>query len=256
MHFAHKKIALFGFAAGGLFAGSVFAQDTTPVAPVNAPRVYKTPDSKTLTAADPSTEFSCPSGVTSPSGLCGIPYIWYVTLGPKDRTDFGFFVGALSWWQPGFPPATPGWTHNSNWVALNLTNDSDVTIEISPDVPVPCVTTTQPQACDTTGRTGSDLWPAISIYKGLDTTSPQDHVFNPIGNFWATKISYLTSSTKADPKTHTLTFTKYLRAGMYTIDIGGAAAISPYCPQNAPCYSGGKSYQATIVTAPKQLAQQ
>jgi hypothetical protein len=188
MHFAHKKIALFGFAAGSLFAGPVFAQNATPVAPLNEPRVYKTPDSKTLTYTTPSAT--------------GIPYRWWVTLGQKDQTDFGYYVGALSWWQPGNPPTTPGWTHNSNWVALNLTNAAQVTIEISPDVPVPCAPPSQPAACDTTGRTGSDLYPAISIYTGQDTTSPQDHVFNPVGNFWAVNINYLDSSTKSDRKTH------------------------------------------------------
>jgi len=46
-----------------------------------------------------------------------------------------------------------------------MTNAAQVTIEISPDVPVPCAPPSQPAACDTTGRTGSDLYPAISLYR-------------------------------------------------------------------------------------------
>jgi cytochrome c peroxidase len=103
----------------------------------------------------------------------------------------------------------------------------------------PCAPPSQPAACNSTGRTGSDLYPAISVYKGQDTTSPQDHVFNPIGNFWATKITYFDSSYKSDRVTHVLVYKKKLSAGKYTIDIGGAGARSPYCHEGDPCYSGG-----------------
>ena len=161
-----------------------------------------------------------------------------------------YYVGALSWWQPGFPQATPGWTHNSNWIALTLTKTSLVTIQVGPNVPAPCAPPNQPAACNSTGRTGSDLYPAVSIYKGQDTTSPQDHVFNPIGNIWATNITYLDSSSKSDRVTHVLAYKKKLPAGQYTIDIGGAGAVSAYCYQGQPCYSGGQSYQATITTIP------
>jgi hypothetical protein len=223
-----RKIAFLGLAAGSICAWPVFADDGA--------RLFPTPDPAALTYTTPAST--------------GIPYRWWVTLGPHDQVDFGYYVGALSWWQPSNPPATPGWTHNSNWVALTLTSAAVVTIKISPDVPVPCAPPSQPAACDATGRTGSDLYPAVSLYRGQDTTSPVDHVFNPIGNFWAVNINYLDSSAKADRVTHTLTFRKYLPAGKYTINIGGAGAISPYCYQSSPCYSGGQSYQAEITTAP------
>jgi hypothetical protein len=243
MTIAHRKIAALGLAVGGILIWPAYAGNSgnAPFCPPS----YITPTASELTYTVPDE-----SGVTP-----GIPYSWVVTLGREDQTNFGFFVGALSWYQPTFSPPNVGWTHNSNWVALTLTSATMVTIVITPNVPVPCKTTTEPAACDSTGRTGSDLWPAISIYQGQDTTSvtADPHTFNPTGPFWATGLTYLDSSYKSDPRTHTLTYTKYLSAGKFTINIGGAAAKLPYlCSSTAPCYSGGKSYQAFITTTTKQ----
>ena len=246
------KAAVFGLLGSTILAGAVAAgggdgggdRNKPSADPFDPPRIYITPDAKALTYTDPDD--------TKP----GIPYRWWITPGPKDQVNFGYYVGALSWWQPTFAPPNTGWTHNSNWVALTLTKTSWVTIQVGPTIPVPCAPPLQPAACDNTGRTGSDLYPAISIYKGQDTTSvapgtpPDNHVFNPVGNFWATGITYLDSSYKSDRVTHVLVYKKKLPAGKYTIDIGGAGARSPYCYQGQPCYSGGQSYQATITASP------
>jgi hypothetical protein len=202
------------------------------------PRIYITPSPTALTYTTPSPN--------------GIPYRWLVTP-EKTQVNFSYYVGSKSWWEPAnydANPSLPGWTHNTNWIALNLKAKSWVTIEVGPAAPMPCAPPSQPAACDSTGRTGSDIYPAISLYRGYDTTSPQDHVFNPRGSFWAKRLRYISSSSQSDPVTHVLKFRKLLPAGVYTINIGGAAAISPYCSQSAPCYTGGKSYQATINAEP------
>jgi hypothetical protein len=253
MHFTHKKIALFGLLASTVLVGPVAAGggggggggggNNNPSTDLfDPPRIYITPDASALTYTDPSPN--------------GIPYRWWVSPGKK-QVNFGYYVGSKSWWEPAnyqLNPNQPGWTHNSNWIALTLSKKSWVTIEVGPTVPVPCAPPSQPAACDNTGRTGSDLYPAISLYKGQDTTSPQDHTFNPKGPFWATQLTYMDSSKKSDPVTHVLTFTtkKKLDAGQYTVNIGGALAlIDPNCAsadptQVPPACLGGRSYQATI----------
>lgn len=222
-----KNIAALGLLAGGIAVWPAYADD-----PPFCPPGYITPSASELSYTVPD------------DSLPGIPYRWRVTLGSKDETNFGYYVGALSAYQPGFPPPDSGqppedvaWTHNTNWVALTLTSAAKVTIVVRPDVPVPCAPPSQPAACDKpdakpnekTGRTGSDLWPAISLYRGQDTTtfSSYPHVFNPSGNFWAKGLNYVDNTYKSDPETHMLTYTKYLKAGQYTINIGGAAARLP-----------------------------
>ncbi len=228
--------------AGALIASAILARQaaatdfsTDPFVP---PRVYATPDASTLKYTTPSPN--------------GIPYRWWVTLGANGQANFGYYVGARSWWEPANPPETPGWTHNSNWVALTLKRGAWVTITVGPNVPVPCAPPSQPDACDaTTGRTGSDLYPAVSLYSGHDTTSAQDHTFNPVGDGWWSTIQYESSSRRANPRTHVLVYKRWLPAGEYTINIGGAGAQSPYCDPTKPCYSGGQSYQARITTSPR-----
>jgi hypothetical protein len=264
MHFTHKKMALFGLLASTIFAGPVAAGgggggDGGPSTDIfNPPHIYLTPGPNTLTYTIPDE-----SGNTA-----GIPYSWTVNLGQKSSSTanggqggkgeaviFGFFVGALSWNQPGFPQGTPGWTHNTNWIALNLAKPTIVTIQVGPSVPIPCKGTTQPAACDSTGRTGSDIYPAISLYQGQDNSTKvtDDHVFNPTGPFWA-NIQYKDSSSRSDPITHVLTYKTYLKAGQYTLNIGGAVALyNQSCGSTTtplpPVCVGGKSYQAQITTS-------
>lgn len=227
-----------GLVAGVLGSGPVAAQEYEDVSTniFLPPHAYVTPSASALVFTAPSAD--------------GIPYRWWATMDAHEQVSFGYYVGARSWWEPTNPPATPGWTHNSNWVALTLTEDAWVTIWVGPDVPVPCAPPSEPAACDATGRTGSDLYPAISLYSGHDTTSPQDHVFNPVGNGWWSTIEYRESKRQSNPQTHVLYMRRWLPAGDYTINIGGAGAKSPYCDSTMPCYSGGQSYRASITTHP------
>lgn len=227
-----------GVIASAIATSPASAGGTSATNPFKPSRVYQTPAADALTYTDPDDD--------------GIPYRWWVELGAKGRVSFTYYVGAKSWWEPANPPEAPGWTHNSNWVALTLTEPAWVTIHVGPALTQPCAPPSQPAACDATGRTGSDLYPAVSLYSGQDTTSVQEHTFNPVGDGWWSTILYEDSSFESNRKTHVLAYKKSLPAGQYTINIGGAGAKSPDCDPSAPCYSGGQSYQAMITTSNKK----
>lgn len=231
MRLTSRKIAV-GILASAIGAGTAVANDwrRDNTNPFDPPHVYVTPPTTAL-------GFSLPSSN-------GIPYRWKVNLGAREKVTFGGTVGAKSWWEPANPPATPGWTHTSNWVQLTLTASAYVTIQVGPNVPIPVVTPVLNGAL-----AGSDLLPAISIYSGHDTTSAQDHTFNPTGNGWWSTVQYIDSSSLIHPVTHVLTYKRWLPAGKYTINIGGAGAKSPFCDMTKPCYSGSQSFQARIATS-------
>jgi hypothetical protein len=182
-----------------------------------------------------------------PSSPTGIPYKWDVQLSEHSYTQFISYVGAKSWWEPTNPSTTPGWTHSSNWVKLELQKAAYVEIEIEAETGIACTGPTFP--CDRTTLVAvGNLYPAISLYKGVDTSSVQDHVFNPVGNgsFFSSSVKYLDS--KKSKGKHSLTYKTKLAAGSYTLNIGGANSF--YCKPTDVCYKGGQGYEATILTTP------
>lgn len=228
MSYTIRKLAV-GLVAGAILAGPAVA-DNWPRYSTNIfgpPHIYVPPVAGTLTLLTASPD--------------GIPYRWKVVLGNRGFVNFAASVGAKSASEPTNPPATPGWTHTSNWVALTLTSAAVVTIQVGPGAPM--------ENLFNNGMADSDLFPAISIYSGQDTTSAQDHTFNPTGNGWWSTIRYGDNSRRSDPYTRVLTYKRWLPAGEYTVNIGGAAALTPQCDAAKPCYNGFKSYQARIATS-------
>ena len=132
------RTAVFGLLASTVLAGPVAAGgDWRPSAdPFDPPRIY-------ITLTQGTYLHRCLR-----RDQTWQPYRWWITPKPKDQVNFGYYVGALSWWQPTFAPPNMGWTYNSNWVALTLTKTSWVTIEVGPTTPVPCAPPLQPAACD------------------------------------------------------------------------------------------------------------
>ena len=165
-------------------------------------------------------------------------------------TQFIYYVGAKSWWEPLNPPATLGWTHSSNWVKLELQKAANVEIEIEAESGIPCTAENALlKACNQTTLVAvGNLYPAISLYKSVDTSSPTEHVFNPVGNgsFFSSNATYLAS--KKSMGKHSLTYKTKLAAGSYSINIGGANSLN--CKPTDACYTGGQGYEATIVTTP------
>ena len=58
----------------------------------------------------------------------GLTYEWQVVMGDLDLAHYHGDVGAKSWAEPGNPLGAKGWTHTSNWTALDLTGLSGPTI--------------------------------------------------------------------------------------------------------------------------------
>lgn len=146
----------------------------------------------------------------------GITYRWTVKMNAKDNADVDGTVGAWSWDEDGFPETARGWTHTSNWVALDLTEDSRLTIKLGRKAGVP--TTTNANNPDGVGLL--NLFPAFTIYKGWQETGDDLHNFNNRGNIaWAADVEYLTHVENTGNTVALLTLK--LKAGKYSVVLGG-----------------------------------
>lgn len=180
----------------------------------------------------------------------GISYEWSVSLGKKQQVELVHFVGALSWNEPAQPIGAKGWTHWTNWIALQLDDPATVKITVAAQQGVVGVQSGVQMLMR------SALVPAISLYEGWDdTTENEVHTFNNVGNFWST-VEYMGSAGNEKGKP-VVVFKKKLPAGKYTVVIGGnppslggpSAYPSEGCdPADATCYryTGFHGYRATI----------
>jgi hypothetical protein len=165
----------------------------------------------------------------------GITYRWTVKMNAKDNADVDGTVGAWSWDEDAFPGTARGWTHTSNWVALDLTEDSRLTIKLGRKAGVP--TTTNANNPDGVGLL--NLFPAFTIYKGWQETGTDSHNFNNRGNIaWAADVEYLTHFENNGGTVAELTLK--LKAGKYSVVLGG----------NSPSTlaEGRQGYGATFTT--------
>jgi hypothetical protein len=160
-----------------------------------------------LTAAEVTLGDPTPEGIT---------YRWTVKMNAKDSANVDGTVGAWSWDEDSFPETARGWTHTSNWVALDLTEDSRLTIKLGRKAGVP--TTTNANNPDGVGLL--NLFPAFTIYKGWQETGTDSHNFNNRGNIaWAADVEYLTHVENTGNTVAELTVK--LKAGKYSIVLGG-----------------------------------
>lgn len=155
--------------------------------------------------------------VPGPPADGGIGYHWTVKMNAKDSAKVDGTVGAWSWDEDAFPETARGWTHTSNWVALDLTEDSRLTIKLGRKAGVP--TTTNANNPDGVGLL--NLFPAFTIYKGWQETGGDSHNFNNRGNIaWAADVEYLTHVENTGEET-VAELTVKLKAGKYSIVLGG-----------------------------------
>lgn len=122
----------------------------------------------TVTYADP-----VPAGGTWPGCLDtgatgndgGISYDWTVMLKGDDHAELVGRVGAKSWNEPppAYQPPYTGWTHTSNWIALDLKHPSKLLIEVERQEGVAY------QAGTTILTARNKLVPAISIWHSSGT---------------------------------------------------------------------------------------
>ncbi len=199
--------------------------------------------------AGPSYPGCLDTGSTGADG--GISYEWTVSLGKKDSASFVNHLGAKSFNEPppAYEPPDTGWTHTSNWVALNLTHKSKVKIEVERQQGVPYSTATGMA----TAR--NMLVPAIAVYSGWDNTSCEDHRYNTAGNVDWTTIQFIgnASNEKGRP---VAVYEAELKAGHYSIALGGSPKVLPSYPANncdvldpvCYAYTGRHGYRATIKT--------
>lgn len=203
--------------------------------------------------AGPSYPGCLDTGSTGADG--GISYEWTVSLGKKDSASFVNHLGAKSFNEPppAYEPPDTGWTHTSNWVALNLTHKSKVKIEVERQQGVPYSTATGMA----TAR--NMLVPAIAVYSGWDNTSCEEHRYNNAGNFDWSDIKYITNTPNKGGWSSVTRKIK-LKAGNYSIAIGGTPKVLETYPDAATCdpatdaacyaYTGRHGYRVRIKTSP------
>ena len=158
----------------------------------------------------------------------GVPYAHQVTIGPKGQGHFSSHVGAWSWEDnalfdagAGEPPV--GWTHTSNWLALRVEQDMNLTLTMSRDADVPWPGVGEPdRKADT-----SSMFPSFTIWQNWDNDDGDSHTYNNRGPVdWAEDLEYLEHVDNATEATVTRTY--FLRAGDYTLALGSnAPATNP-----------------------------
>jgi hypothetical protein len=171
----------------------------------------------------------------------GIGYTWTISMGGSDTATAIHHVGALSHNDPinfGDAPLT-GWTHTSNWVALELAAPTSLTIDLARKSGVP----------NGANIANANLFPAFSLYAGWDNDGGDFHIYNNHGNFdWAEDLSFIAAEHNGlaeGTNTPGLGLTKVshtlnLAAGLYTIALGGN-------PPNS-VGSGRQGYELTLTT--------
>jgi len=108
-------------------------------------------------------------------GTGGITYAWQIALADAfDVASVQASVGSKSWADPSNPGLgsfglNAGWTHTSNWIHLELAEDTLVAITLAPNAFVPNTSSG--------GFYAADLVPAMSLWTGFDDDGSDDHFF-------------------------------------------------------------------------------
>lgn len=184
----------------------------------------------------------------------GITYRYTVTMGGADTATFSNHVGAWSWEDQslfnaanGEPPV--GWTHTSNWVALNVTQTAVFKVKLERDATVPWPSTGDP------GRLASinNMYPSFTLWKnwdndvapkafadannGGDVTKDFHTYFNRGAVAWAEDLAYQDHYDNSTLETIEREY--ILTAGQYTIVLGSNATSND---------SNRQGYKATFTT--------
>jgi hypothetical protein len=166
-----------------------------------------------------------------------LTYEWKVVMGDSDSANYTGSVGAKSWAEPGQPVGAKGWTHTSDWTALDLTGLSG-----------PSILTV------TVGQNASTLFPAFSLFSGWETVNSDatNHTWNNTGPIsWATNLTYIDHVANiggpngTDSGTGLASVSKQfvLNPGLYTLNFGGN-------PSFDLGQTGSHAFSATLTTSP------
>ncbi len=191
----------------------------------------------------------------STPGVCdgGISYEWSVNMSGDDHVGLVGHVGAKSWNEPppAYEPPYTGWTHTSNWIALELTEPTKLEIKVERQEGVAF------QATNGMVTARNMLVPALSIYRNWDSTSCEDHRYNNAGNIdWST-VQYIGNQKNRHAKS-SISYEARLPAGQYTIAIGGSPKVLETYPANdcdvadpvCYAYTGRHGYEVYLRTSP------
>lgn len=178
--------------------------------------------------------------ITEPGPQTGLTYEFQVSMTDLDLAHYHASVGAKSWAEPGNPAGAKGWTHTSNWTALDLTGLTGptlLTVELE------------------RGHGGtSQLFPAFSLYSGWETVNSDatNHTYNNVGNIsWATNLTYIDHvanaggplGTASGTGTEAVSRQWVLAPGLYSLVFGGN-------PSFALAQTGLHDFSATLTTSP------
>jgi hypothetical protein len=187
----------------------------------------------------------------------GISYEWMVKMGKHDKATLINSVGAKS--QSEIPPfyVAPdvGWTHTSNWIALEITEPTKLNVKVSRIEGVPFHVINLENTVLNKGLARDKLIPGIAIYNGWDDTSCEDHRYNPSANVdWST-LEWMGNNLNNAQK-GSVEYNVKLMPGKYSIAIGGVPKpLETYpandCdPSDKTCYvyTGSHGYKAELRT--------
>ncbi len=153
----------------------------------------------------------------------GVGYTWTVALGGNDSAYITGHVGAWSWQDEALFDAEQGeepvgWTHTSNWVSVELTEDAWVTVRYQRETGVPWPSAEDPE------RTASiaTMNPSFTIFAGYDGDGGDSHTWNNDGPVeWAEDLTYLDHVNNS--VSGVVEKSWYLSAGSYTLALGSNA---------------------------------
>ena len=244
--------------AGPLQASEVKWSDPLPnTAAVKAsPAVEASPATPAIPAtattpavpAKPAVEAK--PAVAAKAATGGIGYEWTVKIGNNDIAAFTGSVGAKSSYEPTFTAPEFGWQHTSDYVALDLTEDANVTITVARQQGVTDASVDKATGAMVLKEAGNALNPVIVLWRNWEESGVETGSFSPIGKTsWMNELVHL-GLAYSDKGQSEITYSAQLTKGKYTINIGGANGYEPNgcVATNAACYTGNHGYRAEIKT--------
>lgn len=189
--------------------------------------------------------------VSGDANAGGIGYLGYVTVGATDTGGFSSNVGAWSWEDQGIAPGGgEGWTHTSNWIALDVTADTWLTLTLARDASVAKplggfydVDNMFPSFTLWRNWDNNAMTAAAALALGYDPLTPPDdhHTYTNTGNvIWAENISYLDHT--ANSTLSSVSDSWFLSAGQYTLVFGSESPSLSNPPK--------QGYSASFSTSP------
>lgn len=175
----------------------------------------------------------------------GIGYEWTVKMPHHGSVEILGSVGGKSSFEPQFDAPNFGWTHTSDWVAVEIEADAILEIEVSRQSGFYEMKVDDADNSKSYVTAGGELYPALSIYTGWDSTTEKEQgSFNPAGNFWSTLEFKAAEYSKLGETT--IVYRTKVTPGKYSVNIGGVNAV--YCAETASCYKGLHGYRAKFTT--------